>query len=151
MLEDAFRKARSPVITLQGHRVALFDTLELPKKGKLRLRFKAAHSEWRQGIRIGAMTTRTDLRLTVAGRQAPGMQLWQDTCPPFVDIDYECLSGPLTVYNIWDTGDAQSTSQTAGAGMRVDVTPDGKTRTYYCNDGHPEPLFKSLVFEIEIL
>jgi hypothetical protein len=151
MLEDEFRKAKSSAIIFRGHRVLLFDTIELPEKGKLRLRFKAVHSEWRQGVRIGSMTSRTNLRLTVAGRQAPGVQLWQDTCPSTVDIDYECPSGALTVYNIWDTGDAQSTSQTAGAGMRVDVSSDGKTRAYYCNDGHPDQLFESVVFEIEIL
>jgi len=150
-MSQGVKYVRKQEVTLRGQRVVLFDTIEVPKKCKLRLTFKTVNSEWRQGVRIGAMSARTDLRLTVAGRQSPGMQLWQDTCPRQVEIDCECPSETVAIYNIWDTGDGQSTSQTAGAGMHVELSPDGRTRVYNCNDGHPEPLFKSLVFQIETL
>ena len=138
------------MITYEGKTVALFDMIEVPKQGKLILRFLGTDSEWRQGVRLGDMVAGTDLRLTVAGHVAPGMQLWQDTCPEVLEISYEAPSGRLTVYNIWDRGNGRSASQVAGAGMHIEVSSSNRVRTYRCNDGHEDTVFTHLVFSLEI-
>jgi len=151
MLTDEFRKARSPSIICEGKTVVLYDTIDVPEQGRLVLRFHETASEWRQGVRLGDMSPNTDLRLTVAEQTAPGMQLWEDTCPQSVEVTFEAPGGRLTVYNIWDIGKGQSASQVMGAGMHVEVSDDGKRRTYRCNDGHPATTFSHLVFSLELL
>ena len=150
MLTDEFRKAKNPSILYEGKTVALYDTIPVPEQGKLTLRFHGTNSEWRQGVRLGEMSPNTDLRLTVAGQTAPGMLLWEDTCPQAVEIAFEAPRGKLTVYNIWDVGNGQSASQVMGAGMQVEVSDDGRTRAYRCNDGHEATTFDHLVFSLEL-
>lgn len=151
MLTDEFRKAKSPSIVYEGKTVSLYDTIVVPEHGKLMLRFHGTDSEWRQGVRLGDMSPNTDLRLTVAGQTAPGMQLWKDTCPEVVEIDFRAPSRKLVVYNIWDVGNGQSASQVMGAGMHVDVSENEKIRTYRCNDGHEATTFNHLVFSLELM
>jgi len=151
LLTDEFRKAKSPSIVFEGRTVVLYDTVEVPEKGKIVLRFHATASEWRQGIRLGDMSPKTDLQLTVGGQTAPGMCLWEDTCPETLEIFFRAPQKKLTVYNVWDTGDGQSTSQLMGAGMQLELSDDGKTRTYRCNDGHPDPTFSHLTFSLEAI
>ncbi|MCD4824954.1 MAG: hypothetical protein K8S55_10115 [Phycisphaerae bacterium] len=151
MLTDEFRKAKSPSITYDGKTVVLYDVIYVPKRGNLLLRFHGVASEWRQGIRLGDMSPKTDLRLTVAGQTAPGMMLWEDTSPSEVEIAFSAPQGVINVYNIWDIGDGQSTSQLMGAGMHLEVSDDGKTRTYRCNDGHLDTTFSHLMFSLEVI
>lgn len=150
MLTDEFRKAKSPSIIYEGKNVLLFDKLDVPEKGKMLLKFLESDSEWKQGVRIGDMSPNTDLQLNVAGQKAPGMQLWKDTCPPVVEIDFIAPKKTITVYNIWDTGNGQSRSQLMGAGMHLE-DDDEKQRVYNCNDGHPETTFSHLKFSLEIV
>jgi hypothetical protein len=151
MLTDEFRRARSPRIELNGRTVLLFDTLSVPYRCRLLLRFLAVDSEWRQGVRLGDLSAKTGLRLTVLGQTAPGLQLWQDTSPAEVTIDLEAPGETLTLYNIWDPGNGQAQSQVLGAGMGLTVSEDGRQRVYRCNDGHAESTFTHLVFSLEIL
>ncbi len=81
MLEDEFAKDK-------GKRVLVFDTILLPEKSKLILRFHKVRSKWRQGVWLGLMTPgKTDVRLTVAGQTAPSMRLWQHNSPKNVEIE----------------------------------------------------------------
>ena len=151
MLTDEFRKAKSPQIEYEGKTVVLYDTIDVPEEGTMVLRFQGGSSEWRQGVRIGDLSPGTDLVITVAGRSAPGMQLWQDACPSEVEIAFVAPQKKVTVYNIWDSGDGQSRSQLMGSGMHREISEDGRTRTYQCNDGHAETVFSHLVFSLEVL
>ncbi len=150
MLTDEFRKAKSATIEYEGKTVVLYDTLNVPEQGKIILRFLEMTSEWRQGVFIGHMRVGTDLRLTVSGQTAPGMKLWQDTSPESVEIAFSAPQGIINVYNIWDVGNGQSASQVKGAGMHVEMSEDGGTRIYRCNDGHEATTFNNLVFSLEL-
>ena len=148
MLTDHFRKAKSATITYDGKTVLLYDQLSIPTNGTVTLTFLEAQSEWRQGVWLGDMPSIRDLRLTIGNQTAPSMLLWHDTAPGTVQIQHSAPQQALSVYNIWDTGNGQSSSQLDGAGMHLEI--DGKKRIYRCNDGHLETSFSHLVFTIEI-
>jgi hypothetical protein len=151
MLEDEFRKAKSESIIFNRKRVFLFDTILLPKKSILILRFHKVKSKWRQGVSLVDISGRyTDTLFTVAGQTAPAIQLWQDTSPKKVVIEVIAPNGKINVYNIWDTGNGQSTSQVQGGGMLIDISNNGMKRYYKCNDGHSKPIFEHLEFSIEV-
>lgn len=152
MLEDEFRKARSRCIEYQGKTVCLYDVIEVPAECRLKVRFESTNSEWRQGIFLGFMARKTDLRLTVGDVAAPALELWADTSPPEVLVHVRAPGGIVHVYNKWQKpGDFSAWSQLFGAGMLIEVSENGRFRRYRCNDGHPEPTFDHLVFSIEIL
>lgn len=152
MLEDKFRKAKSASIIYEGKEVFLFDTIIIPLQTTILLCFHKVKSEWRQGLSLCDMPFRsTKTRFTVAGQTAPAIQLWKDTCPEKVKIDIFAPNGKINVYNIWDNGNRQSSSQLQGAGMLIDITENGRKRYYKCNDGHIKTTFKNLEFSIEIL
>ena len=151
MLGDEFRKARSRCILYEGKTVCLYDELPVQGESRLLLTFESTNSEWRQGVRIGDMTRDTDLRLTVAGQTAPGVQLWADTSPHQVEIAVNAPRNKVYVYNVWDIGNGQPCSQMTGAGMIVEVSALVDTMRYDCNDGHPVPSFDHLVFSITVL
>ena len=135
-------------IQFEGKTVLLYDTFDVPEKGELDLSFLTADSEWRQGVRIGDLSISTDLQLEVVGQTSSGIQIWQDTSPETVQISFSAPQRKLTVYNLWDTGNGQPSSQVQGAGMQFELS--GTTRIYHCNDGHPDATFSHLTFSIAI-
>lgn len=152
MLGDEFAKAKSACIVFKGKKVYLFDTMFLPEKTKLIVRFHKVKSKWCQGVSLVDMPHRyTDVRFTVAGQTGPAVELWSDTSPKEVTIDVFAPDGKIDVYNIWDIGNGRCRSQVDGGGMLVEVSEDGRKRYYRCNDGHPKPTFKHLEFSIEIV
>ncbi len=90
------------------------------------------------------------LMLTVAGRTAPGIFLWQDTAPPVTEMFVHAPNEVIFLYNIWDKGNGQSSSLVDGAGMLVEDTGVGRRR-YRCNDGHSETTFANLVFSVHVV
>jgi hypothetical protein len=150
MLGDEFRKARSRCIDYNGQAVCLYDEISLPERCRLILTFEGSASEWRQGVRIGDMSAKTDLELTVNGQTALGMKIWMDNSPPQVEVTVRAPKGKLYVYNIWDRGNGQASSQLLGAGMLIQEHEQGRLRRYRCNEGHPTPTFTHLVFSIQI-
>ena len=151
MLEDEFNKSQSDTIIFKGKTVYLYDTIPLPEKSKLILRFHKVKSRWRQGVCLCDMPYRsTKTRFTVAGQTGQSVMLGYDTSPKEVVIDVHTVHGKINVYNIWDNGNGQSTSLVQGAGMLIDISEDGKKRYYKCNDGHAKTTFKHLEFSIEI-
>lgn len=149
MLTKEFKKAKSPIIQYEGKTVALYDEIQVSEQGKLRIRFESSDSEWRQGFRIGDMSAVTDLKLKIGGQESSGMQLWQDSAPAEFEVEFSAPKGKIYIYNIWDNGNGQSSSQIMGAGMHV--AEEGGVRHYRCNDGHPDVTFSHLHFTIEVV
>ena len=152
MLEDEFRRAKRNSIMYKGKTVYLYDTIFLPERTRLTLRFNKVKSKWCQGVCLCDMPyTSTKTRFTVEGETGSSVQLWAHTSPKVVEIDIYAPNGKINVYNTWDIGNGQCRSQLEGAGMLIEVSEDGKKRYYRCNDGHPRTTFKHLEFSIEIV
>lgn len=151
MLGDEFRKHKSRCITYEGDEACLYDTFKVPNTCTLILSFISSNSDWRQGVRIGDMSRKTDLRLSVNGQTAPGMTLWLDSSPNPTTIDVAAPQEKIYVYNIWDDGNGQTSSQLAGSGMKIEISEDDRKRTFYCNDGHTTPTFNHLIFSLSII
>lgn len=151
MLTDMFRKAKSSSILLDGRRVLLYDTVIVPERGKLAIVFRRAESEWSQGVWIGHMVAGSDLRLTVDGDVLPAVRLWEAAAPDRIEIAFSAPQKLINVYNFWDPGMGHPLSQLMGAGMLCDVSDDGNTRHYRCNDGHAETTFSHLEFSLELI
>ena len=77
--------------------------------------------------------------------------LWTKTSPKEVALDVYAPNHKINVYNIWDIGNRQCSSQVDGFGMLIETSLDGKKRYYRCNDGHARATFKHLKFSIEIV
>jgi hypothetical protein len=151
MTKEQFVATKAPIRYFQGKSVYLFDQVIIPSECRLIIRFESTESEWRQGVRLGDMTTRaTKMELTVNNQIASGILLWTDTCPPEVEIALKSPSQTLFLYNIWDTGDGRIQSQTSNAGMLIENQSEGVIR-YYCNDGHTNETYSHLVFSLKML
>ena len=151
MLEEAFRKAASPVIEHRGNTVHLYDEIAVPTHCTLSLQWEGTDSEWRQGIFLGSLSPKSGTQLRVGGVERPGFFLWEDTCPVEVLLTVRAPQGSLLVYNVWDTGDGRTQSQLQGAGMLVEESEEGRFRRYRCNDGHLESTFTHLTFSLRVV
>jgi len=150
VLEEAFRKAASPVIEYQGNTVHLYDEISIPTHCTLSLHWEGTDSEWRQGIFIGSLSPKSGTQLSIGGVTRPGFFLWEDTCPAEVLLTVHASQSSLILYNVWDSGDGRTQSQLQGAGMLVEEREEGRFRRYRCNDGHPEPTFSHLTFSLRV-
>jgi hypothetical protein len=106
---------------------------------------EASDSLWRQGVRL-----LTDGVLSVAGVEAPQLDIWKDSAPPTVEISCVETDGLLRFYNIWQSGRRPGVeSRSATSGMLLEDLGDG-WRRYSCNDIGVDPDFKKLTFRILI-
>jgi hypothetical protein len=143
--EPLFRAAGGKPIAYLGKTLVMFDQLPLDGGKDVQVTFESAGGKYRQGIRI-----RADGAMRVNGqliRGNPGLVFWRDTAPNTFVVELVDTDGPITVYNVWDTGDGTVHSWHNGAAMIVDELPAG--RRYHCNDGEPDDDFDDLVFRIE--
>ena len=150
MSKRVFVVTKVPVRSYQDKPVYLFDQIIVPSECRLKIRFESVASEWRQGVRLGDMTSiATNLEMTIDKQTASGVRLWADTCTSEIDIRLKSPNQTLFLYNIWDIGNGQSQSQTKNAGMLIEPLGEGVTR-YFCNDGHATETFSHLIFSLQI-
>ena len=70
MLEDEFEKSKGEPVMFKGKIVLLFDTIYLPEKSRLILRFHKTKSKWCQGVCFCDMPHRsTKTRFTVVDKR----------------------------------------------------------------------------------
>ncbi|MFN7845119.1 MAG: hypothetical protein ACK5N9_25635 [Pirellula sp.] len=145
VFEELFIKSKGRPVEFNGEMVRMLDEIPVGNDVSVRVEFKLANSEWRQGVSLT-----TEGSFEVGSQQIKrGIALWQDTAPRVVDVRVRSKSGTLQVKNIWDVGDGVVHSWHNGAAMIVDV--DGETRRYRCNDGYADADFDDLVFSLTFI
>jgi hypothetical protein len=136
VINDAFRQAgRDDVVK--------WEVLRIKNGDRLRMKFEAKNSKWRQGVWL-----KTDKGIEVSDHQFGSVELWTDTAPDEVEIKFRTADGLLHLYNIWDKGGGRE-SQSYTSGMLVEEIPNG--RRYRCNDIGFATQFDKLIFTVEFL
>lgn len=121
--------------------VILIESLPIKLGSRLSVTFVSTNSPWRQGIWLG-----TDGQMRVNNVDAPSMQLWTDSSPTTVTVDFDESATIVHLYNIWDRGMGRN-SQAWTSGMICTPTDDGDE--YHCNDIGFSTAFDKLVFRLK--
>ena len=130
--------------------VISWDILPLGDSRKFRVCFESRNSRNRQGIWL-----KTDGGIALADQPKFGsVFLWYPSglllLPSQKKTEGECSSkdGLLSVCNVWEP-ERDCRGSSFSSGMQVEDLPNG--RRYRCHDVGEKPLFKSMVFRIELL
>jgi hypothetical protein len=144
VFEELFRTTNWQPLIYNGKEITIADNLILPfKKGKITITFFKFSGEWEQGVFFSTKGTFTIVGISYKDK----IFLRETTVPKKVEVEIECKTGVLRIWNAWNTGNETFYYGTNGAALYCEDFKNGKT--YYCNDGFPDDDFDDLVFSVE--
>lgn len=143
--ENLFKKHNGQKIIYHSKELILIDRIAIEKRQKVKIVFKEANSEWRQGVVIETKGT-----FEVAGKSIKNsVILWYDSAPTEVSLDVNSKNNEIIIYNVWDVGNGTVHYWHNGAAMWVQQIDDD-LRLYHCNDGHPDDDLNDLIFTLSV-
>lgn len=142
---DLFESERKSCIVWGGS--PLYSLFDLPTSVvRLRIEFKSARSDYRQGLRLKVRGGLLELN-SVKSRD---FAIWQDSAPLSFDVGVswgKSQSRSIRFWNCWEVGGVQH-AWTGNSGMRVSEGSDGRFLVR-CSDGVGGPDFGNLVVVLE--
>lgn len=141
---EQFVQSRGKPITYKGQLVHAIYELPVTRSQRLRIRFRSARPQPRQGLRL-VITKGT---LDINGQQLKDVVLWADTAPEVVEVHTlpPKAGGSLKMWNTWIGSLGSMDAWTGNSGMLVEPTSNGVVLK--CSAGIGEPDFSDLVVEI---